>query len=354
MDSFCMIPTTKISMISVDLSIIIVNWNSKDYLQNCIASILANTIGIGYEIIVVDSASFDGCAEMLRDTYPQVHFIQSERNIGFAGANNIGSQHAHGDVLLFLNPDTEVQANAIQHLYFSLCKLPQAGIVGCRLLNSDRSLQTSCVMPLPTILNQVLNTEILQRAFPNYRLWMSAAKFESGVSPAPVEAVSGACMMVKRKVFDRVLGFSTDYFMYAEDLDLCYKTRAAGFINYYIVEAEIIHHGGGSTRHGRSRLSEIMIPESIRRLLIKTHSNFYSLIYRWALTGSAIIRLFLLGFSFPIGLIKNKGSQWNMAFSKWFVILRWGIGLEQWVQKLGQPKEITAGLNVGKDNQCAG
>jgi len=334
-------------MTSADLSIIIVNWNSMDYLRNCIASILANTHNIKYEIIVVDSASYDGCRDMLKNLYPQVHFIQSEYNVGFARANNIGAGYACGTSVLLLNPDTEVRSHAIERLYSCLQTLPHAGIIGCRLLNSDGSLQTSGVQPLPTIANQILDAEILQRWFPKSSLLMSARTFEGATSPVPVEAISGACMMIQREVFDQVRGFSTDYFMYAEDLDLCYKICLAGYTNYYVADAEIMHHGGGSTQHRRSRFSEVMIPESTSRLLRKTHGNSYSAGYRIALSVAAVFRLILLSLCFPATLIKLLAYEWwKGAVDKWFVILRWGLGLEKWVH------EYDAGLSGGKLNEC--
>lgn len=325
---------------SLDLSIIIVNWNSKDYLKNCIASILANTWEIKYEIIVVDSASYDGCGEMLKDIYPQVYFIQSEQNVGFARANNLGVSYARGTLLLFLNPDTEVLDGAIDRLYSRFQEIPNPGIVGCRLLNSDKSLQTSCVQPLPTISNQIFDVDILLRRFPKVSLWMSARTFEGVTSPVPVEAISGACMMIRRELCDLVRGFSTDYFMYAEDLDLCYKTRVSGFINYYVADAEIIHYGGGSTQHKHNRFSEVMIPESTRRLLRKTHGNAYSAGYKIALSASSVFRLVILLFCFPVCLIKPVAHEWcRAAISKWIVILKWGVGLEKWVHKYDYPEK---------------
>jgi GT2 family glycosyltransferase len=321
------------SIKEIDLSIIIVNWNSKAYVSKCIESVLANTSGLTYEIIVVDSASFDGCGEMLQDLYPNIRFIQCDSNVGFARANNLGASYGCGSVLLFLNPDTKVCGHAIEHLYSHYNKLPHAGVVGCRLLNSDGSLQTSCVMPLPTILNQVFDAEILQRWFPKINLWLSATTFEGKSTPVSVEAVSGACMMINKKVFDQVKGFSTDYFMYAEDLDLCYKTHSAGFTNYYVPEAEIIHHGGGSTQHRRSSFANIMMRQSISRLLKKTHSSIYSLGYRMALSLSAVIRLILLVIWLPAWVLKRRRTA---SFSKWIGILRWGLGLESWVNKSEQ------------------
>lgn len=323
-------------MKSIDLSIIIVNWNSKDYLKKCIASIVENAKEIPYEIIVVDSASFDGCEQMLQENYPQVNFIQSTRNLGFGRANNLGAKYAQGNVLLFLNPDTEVLNHAIEQLYRYFLELSQPGIIGCRLLNSDNTLQTSCVMPLPTILNQILDVDILYRWFPNSRFWVSAAKFEGSFSPVKVEAISGACMMIHQEVFNQVQGFSNDYFMYAEDLDLCYKTQSAGFTNYYLAGAEIVHHGGGSTQRKRSRFSEVMIPESLSYLLRKMRGSSYSRCYRLALSLAALIRLFLLLFLFPLALIKKQKVDWQDVFLKWIVILRWGLGLEKWVHQYDQ------------------
>lgn len=325
-------------MPSIDLSIIIVNWNSKDYLQACLASILADTAGIDYEIIVVDSGSFDGCGEMLKSTYPSVRFTQSQHNLGFARANNLGARSARGNVLLFLNPDTEIRGRAIERMQGRLLELPKAGVVGCRLLNSDGTLQTSCVQPLPTILNQVLNADILLRLFPTIGLWTSARRFEGVPSSVPVEAISGACMMIRRQVFDQLGGYSTDYFMYAEDLDLCYKARASGFTNYYIAGAEIVHHGGGSTRKGRSRFADVMIPESISRLLKKTRGESYSFLYRLALSGTAGLRLALLGLGLPAAMLARRTSAWSGAVSKWWAILRWGIGLEKWVHQYDRPE----------------
>ena len=122
-------------MMPIDVSVVIVNWNSKDYLRQCIDSILANTFALAYEIIVIDSGSFDGSGEMLQRDYPMVRFIQCEVNIGFGRANNLGVKQARGTALLLLNPDTEIRVDAINRLHDNLCALPRAGVIGCRLVN---------------------------------------------------------------------------------------------------------------------------------------------------------------------------------------------------------------------------
>src|SRR4030066_516351 len=150
----------------MDLSIIIVNWNSKEYLRKCIASILAATNAIEFEIVVIDNASFDGSGEMLKQCYPQVQFIQSEKNLGFSKANNEAFRVTHGQYVLFLNPDTEIVGTAIPIMLGYLQQMPNAGSVGCKLLNADKTVQTSCIQPFPTILNQFLDSEFLRALWP--------------------------------------------------------------------------------------------------------------------------------------------------------------------------------------------
>lgn len=201
----------------MDVSVIIVNWNSREDLKRCIASIRMHTRDIEYEIVVIDSGSNDGCDQMLRENYPDVRFVQSATNLGFARANNRAFEEATGENLLFLNPDTELTGPAITRLRSHLHSHPNAGIVGCRLLNSDGTLQSSCIQSIPTIWNQLLNSQFLRTRWPKSGLWGMAPLFQQGIAPREVEAISGACLMVRRHTFQQVNGFSEEYFMYAED-----------------------------------------------------------------------------------------------------------------------------------------
>jgi len=342
------------SMSAVELSIIIVNWYSADYVLNCIRSIREQASVVSYEVIVVDNASFDGCRERLEREHPDVVFVQSQHNLGFARANNLGAGHARGTVLLFLNPDTEVRDRAIQRLYTSIRALPDAGVIGCRLLNTDGSVQTSCVQSLPTVLNQLLDAEVLRRWFPKAGLWGAAALYEGGTEPAEVQAVSGACMMIRRDVFDRIGGFSPDYFMYAEDLDLCFKTRRAGSRNYHLGDLVIVHHGGGSSQQARSDFSNVMVRDSVGRFLRKSRGGFYSGCYRLALTGAALIRLALLMVLFPAWLARRGVRGWGAACRKWFAIFRWGLGLTRWTREYEQLEPMGACPDGGVVKSCAG
>ncbi len=215
----------------MDLSIIIVNWNSADYLKTCLNSLYVNNAGVVSEIIVIDNASFDKCHSIITNEFPGVHFIQSHQNLGFAKANNLGAEQAHGDFLLFLNPDTEILGNAISEMLSAIRKLPLAGVIGCKLLNTDMTLQNSCIQPFPTILNQSLDSDILLRRFPGFSIWGPVPHLLNQLGPSEVQAISGACMMIRKEIFTEIGGFSTDYFMYTEDIDLCYRVRSAGYIN---------------------------------------------------------------------------------------------------------------------------
>lgn len=313
----------------MDLSIIIVNWNSKDYLKNCISSIVSTTKDIEYEIVVIDNGSFDGSGQMLAEHYTQVRFIQSENNLGFAKANNAAYKVSTGQQLLFLNPDTELVGPAINTLYNWLNVLPDAGIVGCKLLNGDLSVQTSCIQSFPTILNQFLDSEFLRERWPRSPLWGNASLFAAHTDPQEVEAISGACIMVNRSAFEQIGLFSEDYFMYAEDLDLCYKSRQAGYKNYYVPETAVVHFGGGSTHKDLSDHSVVMMRESMRWFFGNKRGKVYGIAYRLSTLISAIGRILLLLIVAPHCLVKKEIKSWNTAFRKWRAILLWSLGVRR-------------------------
>jgi N-acetylglucosaminyl-diphospho-decaprenol L-rhamnosyltransferase len=317
----------------MDLSIIIVNWNSKDYLLKAIASVEAETRGIEFEVVVIDGGSFDGCEEMLQQSYPHVVFIQSDKNIGFAKANNEAFKVSRGRNLLFLNPDTEVEGLAIKTLYDQLDALPNAGIVGAKLLNSDRSIQKNCIRAFPTILNQVLESDMLRNLFPRAGLWGMKPLQEGDERAREVETVSGACFMMKRSVFEQIGMFSTDYFMYSEDIDLCLKVRKAGLNTYYVPRAVVVHHGGGSSSQtGTSTFSSVMMLESRWRFFRKTRSIWYSRFYRVAMFGTCIVRVGLVLFVWPARRLAGKELSRKAVLKKWIAKLRWTIGGERWVK----------------------
>ncbi len=324
----------------MDLSVIIVNWNSAQFATKCIASIYAMTDNLDFEIVVVDNASSDDSIGVLRQAFPTIKLICNRENIGFARANNLGFEHSSGRNLLFLNPDTELVGPAINAMVECLESSPAIGVVGCKLLNSDWTVQTSCIQPIPTVLNQVADIEWLKLRCPQLKLWGMAPLFanKGGSTPAEVEAISGACLMVKREAFGKTEFFDADYFMYMEDLDLCYKVRRAGWKVCYVGHATVIHHGGQSTKRKKENsFADVLVRECVWKFLRKTRGNGYAQLYRASTFAMAIIRLGLLCLALALPLPGvNRGSA-RLALKKWHKILRWSVGCEKWVQHLGTP-----------------
>ena len=317
----------------MDLSIIIVNWNSKDFLEKCLHSIFAQTTGIDFEVIVIDSASFDGCGRLLSEHFPRVRFIQSATNLGFASANNLAFQEATGDCTLFLNPDTEVVGSAIRTLHMQLKSLPDAGIVGARLLNTDGSLQASCVQSIPTLANQLLDSEFLRARWPQSRLWGNAPLFQDRVEASEVEAISGACLMTTSQAFREVGGFSEDYFMYIEDMDLARKVRQANYRNYYVPRATVVHHGGNSAVRAASMFAAVMMPEATLRFFRKTHGVTYSATYKCGMGVMACTRIALLSVARVFRSRGSRGASLHTSVRKWHAVLRWCLNRDPLVRK---------------------
>lgn len=310
----------------MDLSIVIVNWNSADYLLECVKSIREQTEGVSYEIIVVDNSSKPEDLNKLRENSDGMTIIASQENLGFAKANNLGFKISTGDRVLFLNPDTRLVGPAINTMLQKTGSLTDAGIVGCKLLNADRSVQLSSIQRFPTILNQMLDFEYLQVRWPNSSLWGMAPLF-SEVKLARAEVISGACMLVNRKVFERIGMFSEDYFMYAEDVDLSYKSYRAGFSNYYVGEALVVHFGGGSSsRQEVSHWATIMKYTAMRRMFDKNRGRLYGSLFRAAVGCAAVGRIILLALAYPLGNILWNRQTIQTAMRKWKVILSWAIG----------------------------
>jgi hypothetical protein len=311
----------------MELSIIIVNWKTRDYVAACIRSIQRDAALPDYEIIVVDNASEDGCEEMLQREFARVKFVQAGANLGFAGANNLGVRQAKGLALLFLNPDTLIQDGAIAKLLARLHSLPRAGAVGARLLNTDLSFQTSCIKAYPTILNQLLASEALQRRFPRWKIWGMAAGFGSLSEPAEVEVVSGACILMKREVFEKIGGFNEKYFMYSEDVDLCLMCRRSGLRNYYVPDALIVHHGGGgSSQAGASDFSTVMFEESRYQYFRRNKGAVYALAYRFFVTMASVARLGLIAFAFLLPREPDARKRLSGSRRKWSSVMAWALG----------------------------
>ena len=321
----------------MDLSVVIVNWNSAEYTIPCVSSIKAHTKDLEFEIIVVDNASADDSCRLIQERCPSVKLVRSLQNLGFARANNLGFQHSSGRIALFLNPDTELRGPAINLMFACLNSSADIGVLGCRLLNSDLSVQTSCIQPFPTILNQVADIERLRRLSPRLKLWGTRPLFDPDRGePIGVDAVSGACQMIRREVFERVGLFSTEYFMYMEDLDLCYKVRKMGMKVCHLGSATIVHHGGQtSKKRGGEEFSGPMMKESLFKFLRKSRGPFYAGLYRISVFLVSILRVTALTALLAIPSAQLDKDALRYSLNKWHKILRWSMGLEAWTRQKG-------------------
>ncbi|HEV2114923.1 MAG TPA: glycosyltransferase family 2 protein [Terriglobales bacterium] len=321
-----------------ELSIIIVNWNSAEYLWRCLGSLFSANCDCNFEVLVVDNGSYDGCGEMLSEHFPQVRFLQLPKNLGFAAANNLAFAFSAGRNLLFLNPDTEVVGQGLRRMLDALAATPDAGLVGPRLVAPDFSTQWNCMRRAPTILNQLLDASLTRRIFPSW--WGFDVVACEAHEPLAAEVVPGTCLLVRRDVFARAGRFNQAYFMYVEDVDLCCRARKLGWKTYYLHDAVVIHHGGRSSRmQPQSAFSAVLMRESVVKFLSLNRGRACASLYR-ATTGlAAICRLLLCG-----GLLltarHERRPRWRVAAHKWSGVLRWSLGLEPWARALSAAQPV--------------
>jgi GT2 family glycosyltransferase len=234
-------------MSAPDLSVCIVNWNTRTDLEQALVSVLQPGQGLRIEVIVLDNASRDGSGDMVRQQFPQVALIASTRNLGFARGYNRAAAQTSGRHLLMLNPDTLVQPGALRRLVDFLDAHPRAGAVGPRLLKSDGRLQFSCrrfPRPLAALLRNTLLGRLVGRD--RFTRGYLMADWDHATS-REVDWISGAAMAIRRQAWERVGGFDEGFFMYAEDMDWCLRAQQAGYSIHYLPEAVIIHHIGRSS-----------------------------------------------------------------------------------------------------------
>lgn len=244
-------------MLPIEVSIIVVNWNTVDLLRQCLRSVYRETNGINFEVIVVDNASSDESVAMVRQEFCEAILIANTENRGFAAANNQGIAISRGRYVLLLNSDTIVLDQAIQKTIAYGDNYPDTAVVGCRILNPDRSLQNSCFM-FPSILNWFLFSTYLYQLFPRSHFfgreqmtwWLRDDSRE-------VDVVTGCFMLVRRQAIDDVGMMDEGFFMYAEETDWCYRFKSKGWKNRFTPDAEIIHIGGASAPKLGSRRAQI-------------------------------------------------------------------------------------------------
>ena len=234
----------------MDLSVIIVNWNVKELLRNCLHSLLEAGSGLALEIIVVDSASTDGSVQMVRQEFPQVKLSASSDNLGYSRGNNTGCRIAQGRYFLLLNPDTVVQPDALQRLVGYMESHPAVGALGPQLLWPDGSVQSSR-RRLPTLGTLFWESTLLGQWFPHNRhIQYYHILDHSDQETQTVEWVVGAALFIRRETWEQVGPLDEAFFMYFEETDWLRRCAEAGWQIVYLPEARIIHYEGKSSEQG--------------------------------------------------------------------------------------------------------
>jgi len=230
---------------AVDLSIIIVNWNTKDLLLQCLKAVYENANGVNHEIWVVDNASTDGSGEAVRDRYIDVNLLCNKQNLGFARANNLALRNMGGRYALLLNTDALVTGGAIMALYAFMEAHPESGMACGQLLNLDGSKQNS-IANFPTLTALVFNETLMQVMFPN----RFPSKMQPYKLPIEIESGIGACLMIRKKAMDAVGLLDESYFFFLEETDWAFRKRQEGWKIFFVPAARIYHGQGKSVGDG--------------------------------------------------------------------------------------------------------
>lgn len=256
---------TKATTSAVDVSVVIVSYNVREFVTQALQSVARALEGLDVEVFLVDNDSADGTATHIQAQFPDVQVIANKENVGFATANNQAIRQARGRHVLLLNPDTLVQEDTLRKMVAFMDAHPDAGAVGCRILNPDGSfaLESRRAFPTPKVaLYRLLGLSRLFPASPRFGRYNMT--FLSKDNVCEVDALSGCCMMIRREAIwgsdepnqsDRTAAGLLDerYFMYGEDLDWCFRIQQAGWRNYYTPDTQIVHYKGMSTRKGELR-----------------------------------------------------------------------------------------------------
>lgn len=259
------------------LSVVIVSYKVKYYLEQCILALRKATGGVDTEVFVVDNHSGDGSVEYLQKRFPSVTFISSHHNLGFARANNLAIRRSSGKYVLLLNPDTIVAEDTVKQCLDFMDNNPQAGSCGIRMLHADGTNAPESRRGLPSPLTAFYKMCGLCSRYPDHpkfgRYYMGGLPWDS---PQEIEVVSGAFCMVRKNVIDELGGLDEDFFMYGEDIDLSYRILKSGHKNYY-VPARMLHYKGESTQKSSFRYVHVFYDSML--IFFRKHYAHFSL---WA------------------------------------------------------------------------
>lgn len=308
----------------MDISIIIVNWNTKDLLLGCLASLHSEASRLENEIIVVDNASTDDSVNAVRERFPRVKIIQNQTNLGFAKANNIGILESSGRYVCLVNSDVVVRDGCLEKLLAFMDQHRTVGIVGPKLLFPNLTLQWSCKR-FPTLWSYFCESVGLSRIF-------RASPFFSGEHMqffqhdviCPIDSLVGALLFVRKEAIEHVGLLDECFFMYGEETDWCKRLRKAGFEIFFLPEAEAVHYGAGSSSREPARFYKEVYRSKLKYWQ-KHHSAISQLCFVSIVFARQLIRLIAGASVYVVKAKKRDVVKTQMKGAK--EVLGWLLGL---------------------------
>ncbi len=286
----------------IDLSIVIVSYNTKELLRECIESIYKNSNNLSFEIVVVDNNSHDGSVEMVKKEFKDVILVENKENLGFSKANNIGVKKTSARYVLFLNADTVVYDKTLKYMVDFMDKKKDAGAATCKLVLPSGKIDDASHRGFPTPWNSFSHFSGLSKIFPKTKLFGGySLGFEDFSKTHAIDALAGAFMLVRKEAGEEVGWWDEDYFFYGEDIDFCYMLKQNGWKIYYVPEVSILHYKGVSgglkkiskditTASDETRIKAQSERFRAMRLFYKKH---YEQKYPWIVTRLVYLGIYL-------------------------------------------------------------
>lgn len=317
----------------VDLSICIVSWNTSEKLRECLQSIYRHTEGLNIEVLIFDNASSDNTVEMIKNNYPQVILIDNQTNIGFGRGNNALIIKSKGKYILLINPDIIIIEPCFKKMIGFLKANPQAGVVGCKLVNMNGSIQKSYFEKFPTPISELFWGMMLHKIY-NLSIFHTKKNITSDVE---VAWLVGGCMLFRRDILKTIKGFDERYFMYGEDLDLCFRLRKMDLKVYYLPKITMLHYHGSSSKKQKKRYyAAVLQRESVYKFMKNHYGKITALSYRYCWIFSGIFRVFLSGIAYMVSMLmfNQKKHGFFLIAEKYSRIISWGLGFEKWTRNI--------------------
>ncbi len=311
---------------SLALTVVVVTWNSSEPLATCLHALQTDWVEIPSELFIVDNASVDGSADVARQIAPWAQIIKNQNNRGFAAATNQALVKARGRYVALLNPDAEVLDHALTSLVRYMDSMPDVGAAGPMILTLSGEVDFRCARRFPTLWTEFCEVSGLTRRFPRHRLFSGAPMGHwDHRDPRDVDALSGACMVIRREALDRVGLLDESFFMYSEDTELCFRLKQAGWRIVYWPQARIRHWGGYSA----SQVQDAMGVEALRStnyLFRKCYGIVPAVAHRLMVTIVTMGKLVVFAMRWLATVNSEQRARFVHKLMLHWQVLRWALG----------------------------